>query len=87
MRHERGIEALDLLHPIIKCLVEARLAWQLSVSDIAARMGSSYFTLKRYERGAEFPSGKMTCSVSKLSCGTRSQLPQRQSVINLRIVP
>jgi ribosome-binding protein aMBF1 (putative translation factor) len=31
----------------------------LSVSDIAARMGSSYFTLKRYERGAEFPSGKM----------------------------
>jgi len=22
-------------------------------------MGSSYFTLKRYERGAEFPSGKM----------------------------
>jgi transcriptional regulator with XRE-family HTH domain len=58
MRHERGIEALDL-HPIIKCLVETRLAWQLSVSDIAARMGSSYFTLKRYERGAEFPSGKM----------------------------
>jgi transcriptional regulator with XRE-family HTH domain len=58
MRHERGIEALDL-HPIIKCLVETRLAWQLSVSDIAARMGSSYFTLKKYERGAEFPSGKM----------------------------
>ena len=58
MRHERAIEALDL-HPIIKCLVETRLAWQLSVSDIAARMGSSYFTLKRYERGAEFPSGKM----------------------------
>ncbi|MDB5605231.1 MAG: hypothetical protein JWP25_2131 [Bradyrhizobium sp.] len=58
MRHERGIEALDL-HPIIKCLVETRLAWQLSVSDIAARMGSSYFTLRRYERGAEFPSGKM----------------------------
>jgi ribosome-binding protein aMBF1 (putative translation factor) len=58
MRHERGMEALDL-HPIIKCQVETRLAWQLSVSDIAARMGSSYFTLKRYERGAEFPSGKM----------------------------
>jgi hypothetical protein len=58
MRHERGIEALDL-HPIIKCLVETRLAWQLSVSDIAARMGSSYFTLKKYETGAEFPSGKM----------------------------
>ena len=58
MKHERRIEALDL-HPIIKCLVETRLAWQLSVSDIAARMGSSYFTLKRYERGAEFPSGKM----------------------------
>jgi hypothetical protein len=49
MRHERGIEALDL-HPIIKCLVETRLAWQLSVSDIAARMGSSYFTLKSRER-------------------------------------
>jgi hypothetical protein len=58
MRHERGIKALDL-HPIIKCLVETRLAWQLSVSDVASRMGSSYFTLKRYERGAEFPSGKM----------------------------
>jgi predicted transcriptional regulator len=58
MRHERGIEALDL-HPIIKCLVETRLAWQLSVPDIAARMGASYFTLKRYERGAEFPSAKM----------------------------
>jgi hypothetical protein len=58
MRHERGIEALDL-NPTIKCLVETRLAWQLSVSDMAARMGSSYFTLKRYERGAEFPSGKM----------------------------
>jgi hypothetical protein len=57
MRHERGIEALDL-HPIIECL-ETRLAWHLFVSDIAARMGSSYFTLKRYERGAEFPSGKM----------------------------
>ncbi len=41
MRHERGIEALDL-HPIIRCLVETRLAWQLSVSDIAGRMGSSY---------------------------------------------
>jgi predicted transcriptional regulator len=58
MRHERGIEALDL-HPIIECLVETRLAWQLSVSDIAGRMGSSYFTLRRYERGVEFPSGKM----------------------------
>ena len=58
MRHERGIKALDL-HPIIKCLVETRLAWQLSASDVASRMGSSYFTLKRYERGAEFPSGKM----------------------------
>jgi predicted transcriptional regulator len=58
MRHEREIEALDL-HPIIKCLVETRLAWQLSVADIADRMGSTYFTLKRYERGDEFPSGKM----------------------------
>ena len=58
MRHEREMEALDL-HPIIKCLVETRLAWKLSVADIADRMGSSYFTLKRYERGDEFPSGKM----------------------------
>jgi ribosome-binding protein aMBF1 (putative translation factor) len=58
MKHERRIEALDL-HPIIKCLGETRLAWQLSASDIAARMGSSYFTLKRYERGDEFPSGKV----------------------------
>ena len=58
MRHEREIEALDL-HPIIKCLVETRLAWQLSVADIADRMGSSYSTLRRYERGDEFPSGKM----------------------------
>jgi predicted transcriptional regulator len=58
MRHERGIKALHL-HPIIECLIETRMAWQLSVSDVAARMGSSYFTLKRYERGAEFPSGKM----------------------------
>jgi DNA-binding transcriptional regulator YiaG len=58
MRHKRTIEASDL-HPIIRCLVETRLAWQLSISDVASRMGSSYFTLKRYERGAEFPSGKM----------------------------
>jgi len=58
MRHERGIKAPDL-HPVIRSLVETRLAWQLSVSDIAARMGSSYSTLKRYEAGAEFPSGKM----------------------------
>jgi predicted transcriptional regulator len=58
MRHERKIEALDL-QPVIKCLLETRLAWQLSVTDIADRMGSSYFTLKRYERGDEFPSGKM----------------------------
>ena len=58
MKHEREMEALHL-HPIIKCLVETRLAWQLSVADIADRMGSSYSTLKRYERGDEFPSGKM----------------------------
>ena len=81
MRHERGIEALNL-HPIIECLVETRLAWDLSVSDIAARMGSSYFTLKRYERGAEFPSGKMllsglTYSDFELVFGTKSQLPCR----------
>jgi hypothetical protein len=55
-------------------------------------MGSSYFTLKRYERGAEFPSGKMRLKWVdvlgfELVRGTRSQLPLRQSAINLRIGP
>jgi hypothetical protein len=58
MKHEREMEALHL-HPIIKCLVETRLARQLSVPISPIDMGSSYFTLIRYERGDEFPSGKM----------------------------
>jgi len=50
MKHEREMEALHL-HPIIKCLVETRLARQLSVPISPIDMGSSYFTLIRYERG------------------------------------
>jgi hypothetical protein len=54
MRHERGIEALDL-HPIIKCLVETRLAWQLSVSDIAARMGVQLFHAEKVRERRRIP--------------------------------
>ena len=91
MRHERGIQALDL-HPIIECLVETRLAWQLSVSDIAARMGPAISRRKGTREAPNSPAARcsssgLTCSDSNLSCGTRSQLPLRQSAINLRIVP
>jgi len=81
MKHEREMEALHL-HPIIKCLVETRVARQLSVPISPIDMGSSYFTLIRYERGDEFPSGK-TCSDSNWLCDTRSLVPLRGQVAAL----
>ncbi|MCS3690922.1 helix-turn-helix domain-containing protein [Bradyrhizobium elkanii] len=58
MRHERDIIPAHV-DPIIRRLTEVRLAWNLSLNDVANRCGADLNTFKRYENGARYPSGKM----------------------------
>lgn len=58
MRHEPNIQATNL-DPIIRRLVEVRMAWKLSLNDVANRCGADLNTFRRYENGVTFPSGKM----------------------------
>ena len=50
MRPERSIHAANV-HPVVARLTELRLAWGLSVEQIAVRVGCSYFTIAQAETG------------------------------------
>jgi transcriptional regulator with XRE-family HTH domain len=57
MIHERYIKPMHV-HPIIGRLTEIRLAWQLSIKDLAERIGIRATVLGKYERGRLFPNLK-----------------------------
>lgn len=57
MKHEPDVAPAQI-DPIIRRLVEVRLAWKLSLNDVANRCGGDLNTFKRYENGTRFPSGK-----------------------------
>lgn len=58
MKHYSRIVASNA-HPIIVRLTETRLAWGLTVKDLASRIGCSDYTLMHMESGQELPSGKL----------------------------
>lgn len=58
MRYERGIRAVDIA-PIIRGLVEARMAWGFTTKDIAQRIGCKSRTLASMESGSKLPSFKV----------------------------
>jgi transcriptional regulator with XRE-family HTH domain len=58
MRHEREITAVDV-HPLIARLIEVRLAWCISLPELAERIGCRPGTLGKWERGKLYPSGKL----------------------------
>ena len=58
MRYERCIQDIDV-HPIIKKLVEARLAWDLTTEAIASRAGCSINHFRHLENGSNVPGFKL----------------------------
>jgi transcriptional regulator with XRE-family HTH domain len=57
MIHERYIKPISAA-PVIVRLTEVRLAWGLSIREVAARIGCDEETLGKYERGKIFPKGR-----------------------------
>lgn len=51
MIHERYIKPVNV-HPIVARLAEVRLAWGLTIEDVADRTGIKPITLRRYELGS-----------------------------------
>ena len=58
MRYEPSICAVDL-HPVVARLVELRLAWGLTIEQIAQRAGCSYRLLAYIEAGGRDPGFKL----------------------------
>jgi len=50
MRHEREFKYVNA-HPVVQRLTEVRMAWGLSIEEVASRIGCGANTLRRYEIG------------------------------------
>lgn len=57
MRHEGKLQELDI-EPVLKALVEARLAWGLSTKEVASRIGCRQNTFQHMESGRKTPGFK-----------------------------
>jgi len=55
MKYDRSIKALNV-HPIVARLIDVRLAWGFTITEIAKRAKCSPMTLGKLERGAGQPS-------------------------------
>ena len=79
MKHEPAITKANVL-PVIRRLTETRIAWGLSVDDIAERIGCAAGTLSKYEGGQNGPSLFMLICWAEVLGFELSLWPKREGI-------